>query len=613
MKIEDYAMIGDTRTAALIARDGSIDWLCLPRFDSAACFAALLGEPGHGRWQLAPAQKARRTRRRYRDGTLILETEFEMKTGSARITDFMPVSHDGSHIVRMVEGLSGQVAMRMELILRFDYGRVIPWVRRAGHKLVATAGPDTLELETKIDMRGEGFATVADFMIASGERIHFVLSYRASHETGVPAPAAEDALDATAKWWREWSGRCTYDGRWREAVMRSLITLKALTYAPTGGILAAPTTSLPEQLGGSRNWDYRFCWLRDATFTLYALLIAGYHDEACAWREWLLRAVAGTPEDLQILYGIAGERRLREMDIPWLPGYENSAPVRAGNAAVGQFQMDVYGEVMDAMHLTRAAGLHPEPHAWEFQKVLLDFLESNVGRPDRGIWEVRGPNRHFTHSKVMAWVAFDRAVKAVERFGLDGPAERWRTMRDAVHAEVCSHGFDEARNTFTQYYGSETLDASVLMIPLVGFLPPADPRVRGTVAAIQSELTVERLVKRYSTSKEVDGLPPGEGVFLSCSFWLVDNLAMLGRRAEAEALFEHLLSLRNDVGLIAEEYDPGSKRLLGNFPQSMTHVALVNSARNLSRPGGPVAHRSGSTRKLSASDGRGSNFRARRA
>jgi len=585
LPIEAYALIGDTRTAALVGNDGSIDWLCLPRFDSPACFAALLGEPSHGRWLLAPSDPVQRTRRRYREATLILETEFETRTGAVRITDCMPIGKDQyARVLRIVEGLAGEVAMRMELIIRFEYGSVVPWVRRSGQKLIATAGPDTLELRTPVRIHGEDLTTRAAFVVRQGERVPFVLSHRASHLRARAAIVAEAALDATQKWWRGWSARCTYAGSWREPVLRSLITLKALTYQPTGGIVAAPTTSLPEQLGGVRNWDYRYCWLRDANFTLVALLYAGYRDEAKAWRAWLLRAVAGRPQDLQILYGISGERRLPEAEIPWLPGYEDSTPVRIGNAASNQYQLDVYGEVLDTFHLTRAAGVATQTRAWDVHKVVLDFLESNWERPDEGIWEVRGPRRHFTHSKVMAWVAFDRAVKAVERFGLSGELERWRALREKVHEQVCREGFDAQRNTFVQHYGSKNLDASLLMIPMVGFLPAQDPRMRGTVEAIRSELAVDGLIRRYSTTEAIDGLPPGEGAFLPCSFWLADNLAMAGRHDEAKALFERLLSLRNDVGLISEAYDTEQRRLVGNFPQAMTHVALINTARNLSVP-----------------------------
>jgi GH15 family glucan-1,4-alpha-glucosidase len=584
LPIEDYALIGDCHTAALVGRDGSIDWLCFPRFDSGACFAALLGEPAHGRWLIAPGAEVLGTRRKYRDGTLILETEFETSEGSVRIIDCMPLSDERWDVVRIVEGLSGRVAMRMELVIRPDYGSIVPWVRRPDDTLLATAGPDTLELHTQVDLRGEDMKTVAEFYASKGKRTAFALNYRPSHEPTRDAVDPERVLADTEIEWRKWSGRCTYDGRWRDAVVRSLITLKALTYAPTGGMVAAPTTSLPEQTGGVRNWDYRYCWLRDATFTLNALLLAGYQGEAVAWREWLLRAAAGSPEDLQILYGVAGERRLDEYEVGWLPGYGGAAPVRVGNAASKQFQLDVYGEVMDTLHLARAAGLEPEAHAWEIQLVLLKFLESHWQQPDEGIWEIRGPRRHFTHSKVMAWVAFDRAIKDMEVYGLDGPLERWRLVRDAIHTQVCAAGYDSRANTFVQSYGSPHLDASLLLIPQVGFLPPDDPRVRGTVDAIERKLVVDGLVLRYSADASVDGLPPGEGAFLPCSFWLADSLVLTGRRAEGEALFERLLALSNDVGLLSEEYDAGGRRMLGNFPQALTHMALINTARLLSLP-----------------------------
>lgn len=582
LAIEDYALIGDCHTAALVGRDGSIDWACFPRFDSGACFAALLGEPRHGRWLIAPAGDVQNTRRRYRQGTLVLETDFETRDGAVRVIDFMPLSSGQRDIVRIVEGLSGQVAMRTELIIRFDYGSIVPWVRRLDHTELATAGPDTLELHTPIPVHGENMTTVAKFNVSPGQRIPFVLNYHPTHEESRPTLDAEKALESTERTWCEWSRHSTYEGRWKDAVARSLLTLKALTYEPSGGIIAAPTTSLPEQLGGVRNWDYRFCWLRDATFTLNALLIAGYRDEAAAWREWLLRAVAGDPEDFQIVYGITGVRRLDETELSWLPGYRGAAPVRTGNLASKQFQLDVYGEVMDSLHLARGVGIPPEPHAWQIQRVLLEFLESNWQNPDEGIWEIRGPRRHFTHSKVMAWVAFDRAVKAVEDFRLEGPVGKWRHMRDQIHAQVCESGFDAQRNTFVQSYGSPHLDASLLLIPLVGFLPPDDSRVRGTVEAIERELVVDELVQRYSTTTDIDGLPPGEGTFLPCSFWLADNLALIGRLTEAEALFEKLLSLRNDLGLISEEYAPRARQMLGNFPQALTHMALVNTAHILS-------------------------------
>jgi GH15 family glucan-1,4-alpha-glucosidase len=584
LPIENYALIGDCHTAALVGSDGSIDWFCVPRFDSGACFAALLGGPEHGRWLLAPAAEPRRVRRRYRGETLILETDFDTGEGSVRVIDFMPLSDHRWDIVRIVEGLSGRVRLGMDLRARFDYGSIVPWVHRSGEVLLLTAGPDTLELTASVAVKGENMKTIADFSVSAGERQSFVLNYRPSHADTPAAIDAAQALTETEGLWQEWSGRCTYRGRWRESVRRSLITLKALTYKPTGGLIAAPTTSLPEQLGGVRNWDYRYCWLRDATFTLNALLLAGYEDEAAAWREWLLRAVAGSPDDLQILYGVTGVRRLDEYEVAWLPGYEKSLPVRLGNAAAKQFQLDVYGEVMDTLHLARGAGLPPEPEAWKVQVALLKFLESHWEHPDDGLWEVRGPRLHFTHSKIMAWVAFDRAIKDAEQDSLEGPIERWRQLRDTIHAQVCESGFDSIRNSFVQSYDSTHLDASQLLIPQVGFLPADDPRVVGTIAAIERSLVVDGLVLRYSTATNVDALPPGEGTFLPCSFWLADSYLLSGRREEGEALFERLLSLSNDVGLFAEEYDPRSKRMLGNFPQALTHMALVNTARLLSMP-----------------------------
>jgi GH15 family glucan-1,4-alpha-glucosidase len=584
LPIENYALIGDCHTAALVGSDGSIDWFCVPRFDSGACFAALLGGPEHGRWLLAPAAEPHRVRRRYRGETLILETDFDTGEGSVRVIDFMPLSDHRWDIVRIVEGLSGRVRLGMDLRARFDYGSIVPWVHRSGEVLLLTAGPDTLELTASVAVKGENMKTVADFSVSAGERQSFVLNYRPSHADTPAAIDAAQALTETEGLWQEWSGRCTYRGRWRESVRRSLITLKALTYKPTGGLIAAPTTSLPEQLGGVRNWDYRYCWLRDATFTLNALLLAGYEDEAAAWREWLLRAVAGSPDDLQILYGVTGVRRLDEYEVAWLPGYEKSLPVRLGNAAAKQFQLDVYGEVMDTLHLARGAGLPPEPEAWKVQVALLKFLESHWEHPDDGLWEVRGPRLHFTHSKIMAWVAFDRAIKDAEQDSLEGPIERWRQLRDTIHAQVCESGFDSIRNSFVQSYDSTHLDASQLLIPQVGFLPADDPRVVGTIAAIERSLVVDGLVLRYSTATNVDALPPGEGTFLPCSFWLADSYLLSGRREEGEALFERLLSLSNDVGLFAEEYDPRSKRMLGNFPQALTHMALVNTARLLSMP-----------------------------
>jgi GH15 family glucan-1,4-alpha-glucosidase len=590
--IEDYAIIGDCHTAALVSRNGSIDWLCLPRFDSAACFAALLGNGENGRWLLSPANKIRSVRRRYRDGTLILETDYETDDGAVTVIDCMPPRSKEPDVVRMVMGKRGQVRMRLQLIIRFDYGSIVPWVRRWENGIRAIAGPDMLVLQTPVKVRGEGLTTVAEFDVSPGEKVPFVLLWHPSHEPTPEIEPPEDIIAHTQAWWEEWSNRCTYQGPWRDAVLRSLITLKALTYAPTGGIVAAPTTSLPEQLGGTRNWDYRYCWIRDATFTLYALMLGGYTAEACAWREWLLRAVAGKPSELNIMYGLAGERRLTELELDWLPGYAGSAPVRVGNAAHRQFQLDVYGEVMDALHLARRAGLHPDKNAWRVQTALMEFLESALNEPDEGIWEVRGPRRQFTHSKIMAWVAVDRTVKSVERFGLAGPVERWRQLRDMIHDEVCRLGFDKERNAFVQFYGAKELDASLLMIPLVGFLPPSDPRVRGTVAAIERDLVQDGFVARYDSKTEIDGLPPGEGCFLPCTFWLADNLALLGgREADAKRLFERLLKVRNDVGLLSEEYDPSKRRLLGNFPQAFTHVSLINTACNLSRVSGPAKDR----------------------
>jgi len=590
-RIEDYALIGDRHTAALVARNGSIDWLCFPRFDSGACFAALLGNEEHGCWTLSPAGEIRRIRRGYHDDTLVLETEFETADGAVSVIDCMPPRSKEADLVRIVVGKRGQVPMRMRLVLRLDYGSIIPWVRRTENGICAVAGPDTLTLQSDVNLRNENFKTEAEFTISAGQRLHFVLIWHPSHESDSVTVDAETLLVQTEQWWREWSGRCTYKGPYRDSVVRSLVTLKALTYAPTGGIVAAPTTSLPEWIGGIRNWDYRYCWVRDATFTLYALMLAGYTAEAAAWRDWLLRAVAGKPSQLNIMYGLAGERRLPEMELNWLPGYEGSAPVRIGNAAWEQFQLDVYGELMDAMHLARRGGLAPDENAWRVERALTDYLESAWSEPDNGIWEVRGPKRHFTHSKVMAWVAVDRMVKAVENFGLQGPVERWRGVRAKIHDEVCRNGFDRERNTFVQYYGGTELDASLLMIALVGFLPPSDPRIKGTVEAIERDLMADGFVLRYRTKQNIDGLPPGEAPFLACSFWLADNLALMGRREDARLLFERLLGLCNDVGLLAEEYDPATKRHLGNFPQAFSHVALINTASNLSQSQGPAKDR----------------------
>jgi GH15 family glucan-1,4-alpha-glucosidase len=590
-RIEDYALIGDCHTAALVGRDGSIDWLCFPRFDSGACFAALLGTHDHGRWLLAPAGGTHAVRRRYRPGSLVLETEFETDTGLVVVTDFMPVRDNEANLVRIVECKRGSVPMHLELVIRFDYGSIVPWVQRVDGGIWAIAGPDSLLLKSDVPLHGENLRTLASFTASEGQRVPFVLTWYPSFTQAPPAIDPEAALRETDQWWRDWSGRCQRGSGYHDAVQRSLITLKALTYAPTGGVVAAATTSLPEQLGGVRNWDYRLCWLRDATFTLLSLMSGGYVEEAKDWRTWLLRAVAGHPAELQIMYGLAGERRLTEFELPWLPGYEGSKPVRVGNAASTQFQLDVYGEVIDAMYQCRRLGLEPEPVAWKVGRKLFEFLESAWEKPDEGIWEVRGPRRHFTHSKVMAWVAFDRAVKAIETFQLDGPVEKWRKLRDAIHAQVCDQGFNAKKAAFVQYYDSDLLDASLLMIPLVGFLPPDDPRVRGTVQAIERELLHDGLVARYVTKESVDGLPPGEGVFLACSFWLADNYYLLGRTDDARQMFEHLLSLRNDVGLLAEEYDPRAKRLVGNFPQAFSHVGLVNTAFNLSPQTGPAEHR----------------------
>jgi GH15 family glucan-1,4-alpha-glucosidase len=588
--IEDYALIGDTHTAGLVSREGSIDWLCLPRFDSPACFAALLGDRSNGRWKLAPAGPVREVRRHYQGDTLVLETEHRTDDGVVRVVDCMPPRQSDPDVARVVEGVRGRVPMRMELTIRFDYGSIVPWVRHVAGALHAIAGPDSLWLRTPVPVYGENWTSLAEFTVAEGERVPFMLTWHASHR---PPPRRIDpvrALGDTEAWWGEWASGVDYAGGWQDAVIRSLLTLKALTYAPTGGIVAAPTTSLPEQLGGVRNWDYRYCWLRDATFTLSALMLAGLAEEAKAWREWLMRAVAGQPRQMQILYGVAGERRITEQELDWLTGYEGSRPVRVGNAAVNQFQLDVYGEVMDTLHLGRHIGLESDETAWDFQRALLEFLESNWREPDEGIWEIRGPRRHFTHSKVMAWVALDRAIKAVELLGHDGPVDRWRGIRRELHDEVCRAGYDSERDAFVQYYGADRLDASLLQIPLVGFLPPDDPRVKGTVAAIQRELVVDGLVHRYSSegSESVDGLPPGEGTFLACTFWLADNLALMGRRDEALAIFERLLTLRNDVGLLAEEFDPASGRQLGNFPQAFSHVALVNTANYLSEGATPA-------------------------
>jgi GH15 family glucan-1,4-alpha-glucosidase len=592
-RIEDYALIGDCETAALVARGGSIDWLCFPRFDSGACFAALLGTPENGRWLISPSLEIRSTRRRYRDGTLILETEFETEDGVVVVTDWMPprTSTDAPDLMRLVEGKRGKVPMRMELVIRFDYGWVVPWVKKIEGGLRATAGPDTLHCRTSVAMRGENMHTVAEFTVSQGQRIPFELTWCPTHWEEPRPKDVEASLASTERWWRDWSSHCTYKGEWRDAVLRSLITLKALTYAPTGGLVAAATTSLPEHIGGVRNWDYRFCWLRDATFTLYALMGSGFKEEARAWRQWLVNAVAGRPSELQIMYGLGGERRLTELELGWLPGYENSAPVRIGNAASRQFQLDVYGEVMDALYLARRSGIEADEEAWRVQRELIRFLEDNWDEPDEGIWEVRGPRRHFTHSKVMAWVAMDRAVKTCENLGMEGDPERWKALCSTIHEQVCREGFDSEMNSFVQYFGSKKIDASLLMLPLVGFLPADDSRMRGTVQAIQQELMRDGFVDRYISDPGVDGLPSGEGAFLLCSFWLADNLALQGNYADARKMFERLLALRNDVGLLSEEYDPVSGRLVGNFPQAFSHVGLINTAANLTKAAGPATDR----------------------
>jgi GH15 family glucan-1,4-alpha-glucosidase len=595
-RIEDYGLIGDLQTTALVGRDGSIDWACFPRFDSGACFAALLGTAEHGRWIVAPRTDSWEVGRRYRSRTLVLETDWETEGGAVRLIDFMPPRGTAPDIVRIVEGLRGEVEMSSELVIRFDYGSTIPWVRRIEDGRIAVAGPDGLCFRTPVENRGENLRTIGEFTVSEGDRVPFVLTWYPSNEQPPPAIDPEVALQETMDYWYDWSGQSTYDGKWREEVHQSLVVLKALTYAPTGGIVAAPTTSLPEKLGGERNWDYRFCWMRDATLTLLAFLNAGFLDEARAWRVWLLRAAAGDPSALQIMYGVAGERRLWEFILDWLPGYEGSRPVRVGNAASEQFQLDVYGDVLDALHQGRIRELEVSKEAWALQRRLLGFLEHAWKEPDEGIWEVRGPRRHFTHSKVMAWVAFDRGVQAIERFDRPGPVERWREIRREIHREVCERGFDAELNSFTQSYGSKRLDASLLVIPLVGFLPPDDPRMVGTVTAIERQLVRDGFVYRYTPDEEarsVDGLPPGEGAFLPCTFWLADNLALQGRVDEAQAIFQGLLDLRTDLGLLAEEWEPVARRQLGNFPQAFTHVALVNTAFNLDRQahGSPMEQR----------------------
>jgi GH15 family glucan-1,4-alpha-glucosidase len=601
--IEDYAIVGNCETAALVGRDGSIDWLALPRFDSAACFAALLGGPENGRWLITPSTPGAKATRRYREGTLILETTFETDEGSAVLVDGMGRRNDETDLVRLLRGMHGRLALRMELVLRFEYGVIVPWLRRLEDgRLTAVAGPDRVTLSTPVELRGEDLKTVAEFTVGAGEEIPFVLTWSPSYRP-IPAPADAGATVETATaGWKAWTEcyKAEGSGEWSEAVLRSLITLKALTHRETGGIIAAVTTSLPEQLGGPRNWDYRFCWLRDATITLYALTNSGFLEEAGAWREWLLRAIAGLPTQLQIMYGLAGERRLTEYEVPWLAGYEGAAPVRIGNAASDQLQLDVYGEVLDALYQARRMGLAPSEEGWRLERLLVEYLETIWDQPDEGIWEVRGGRRHFTHSKVMAWVAFDRAVRTVEEFGLEGPVDRWRVLRERVHREVCAKAFDLELGSFVQSYGSKEVDASLLLLPLVGFLPAEDPRIIGTVATVEQLLLKDGFVARYDTRSTVDGLPGNEGAFLACSFWLADNYVLQGRHQDARRLFERLLALRNDVGLLAEEYDPRARRQVGNFPQAFSHVALVNTAHNLTRAFGPAQHRAESKETVGA-------------
>ena len=594
--LEDYGLIGNMVSAALIGRDGSIDWLCLPRFDSAACFAALLGDARHGRWLIAPADEATATRC-YLTDTAVIETRFSTRTGVVSVTDFMPFTDDEDKVdvVRIVRGLQGEVAMRMELVLRFNYGQAAPWVRRRDYGLSAIAGPDAVELHTAIPLQGRDMKTLAAFTVREGETVPFSLSYHPSHKTPQFVPDSSESLARTVSWWREWCKHCrvaTENEPWRDAVKRSLITLKLLTFKPTGGIVAAPTTSLPEFIGGPRNWDYRYCWLRDSALMLYAFLNAGYREEAESWRQWLLRAAAGHPEQLHIMYGVAGERWLPENEVPWLPGYEGSKPVRVGNGAVEQIQLDVYGELMDTLHAAREADLSGLDEAWAFQQILLQHLQTIWKLPDRGIWEVRGPPRHFTHSRLMCWVAFDRAVKSCEHFGLQGPVEKWRATREAIHADICKNGFDPDRNSFVQYYGGKALDAALLVMPQVGFLPPSDSRVAGPVAAVERELLRDGFVTRYRTHEVDDGIGCEEGAFLACSFWLADAYVMLERIDDATALFDRLLSVRNDLGLLAEQYDPTAGRLVGNFPQGFSHIGLINTAYNLIEAHGPARQRS---------------------
>jgi GH15 family glucan-1,4-alpha-glucosidase len=595
-RIEDYAVIGNCETLALIGRDGSIDWLGLPRFDSAACFAALLGEAEHGRWIIAPVETAVRATRRYLGDTLILETTFDTGSASVSVTDFMSTANNASHVIRVVRGLRGRVGMYVDLVVRFEYGSVVPWVSRHDDgRLQMVAGPDRLLLDTSVELYGAGLSTRGEFELRAGDEVSFVLTWSQSFRADPVRIDALEALHGAQSYWTTWARSCQPAGEWSDVVRRSILILKSLSHWQTGGIVAAGSTSLPEKIGGARNWDYRYCWLRDATLTLYALMESGLLDEARAWRRWLIRAVAGDPDQVQIMYGVAGERRLDEYEVPWLKGYEGSSPVRIGNAAAGQLQLDVYGEVLDALFVGRQSGLAADSSTWDLECALVNHLEKIWQLPDDGIWEVRGGRKHFTHSKVMAWVAFDRAIRSAEKFGLEAPLDHWRSVRDEIHRDVCQHGFDPGHNSFVQFYGSTALDASLLLIPVVGFLPADDDRVRSTLAAIERGLVRDGFVMRYQTESGTDGLPPGEGAFLACSFWLVDNYVLQNRYQEARALFVRLLSLCNDVGLLAEEYDPANRRQVGNFPQAFSHLALINSARNLTAAAGPVHKRSSGT------------------
>jgi GH15 family glucan-1,4-alpha-glucosidase len=593
--IEDYAIIGDTRTAALVCRDGSIDWLCLPAFDSEACFAALVGDEENGAWRLAPEEPPLAIRRAYRENSLVLETTYELEGGGrVQVCDAMVLGGEVPRLVRLVTGLAGHVAMHSQIRIRFGYGAVVPWVHRAAGSHVAVAGPDALAMYSDVPLVGEDQSTVAKFWVGAGERVGFEIAYFPSYDQQPGPSDVVGALHRTDSFWRDWARTCTYAGPWRDGVVRSLLTLKALTDARTGAVLAAPTTSLPEQIGGVRNWDYRYCWLRDATFVLVALLNAGYEEEAFAWRGWLLRAVAGSPDQIQILYGLRGERHVPEFEAPWLRGYADSRPVRIGNAAAAQLQLDVYGEVADVMFQAHRAGLPPDADEWSLTSAVVAAVEQRWSEDDCGLWEVRGPRRPFVHSKVLAWVALDRAITAIERFGLDGPADRWRALRARIHAEVCRKGYDRKRETFTQSYGSVELDAATLLLPLVGFLPPDDPRIVGTVRAVERELMVDGFVRRYTQpTAQTDGLPPGEGAFYACGFWLADNYVLQNRRADARALFERLIGTANDVGLLSEEYDLRAKRLVGNFPQAFSHVGMINTAYNLAGESMPADQRRG--------------------